>query len=239
VEVGKRGNLKIDNMVVEVKPDPGIAGQESELEYVLQNNQYDILFLLQLGHRQGYDVLLKYESKNKQPKPYLFFGPASNEPRVSYILEWGKSLIQFQPTLTTTNQVNEVTVRGWDALKKKPINVTVKRDDLDTRPLRDKKKLKTLEEGFKEKKEIIVDRPFRNEKEAKEHAKALLKGIVGDMVTVHGSTVGTPDLRAGSRIETRGLGGTFDGTYTVTSTNHSISGGGYMTEFDAKLEEKN
>lgn len=238
-EVGERGNLKLDDMVVKVKPDPTAKDQELPLDYVLQDNQYDILFLLQLAHRYGYDVFLEDESKDKKPKFSVKFGPSTKEPPVSYSLEWGKSLIQFQPTLTTTNQVSEVTVRGWDALKKEAINVTVTRDGLDTRPLRDRKKLETLEKGFKEKKEIIVDKPFRNKKEAKEHAKALLKSITGKMVTARGSTVGTPDLRAGSRIEIKELGIIFNGTYIVTSSSHTIGSGGYITEFDARLEEKN
>lgn len=237
VDVGTRSNLKLDNMTVTVKPTA--KDREPELDYVLQDNQYDILFLLQLAHRHGYDVFLKDESKNKKPEFVLEFGPPTNDPGVSYILEWGRSLIQFQPTLTTTNQVSEVTVRGWDVLKKKPITVTAKRDELDSRPLRNKNKLKTLEGGFKEKKEIVVDKPFHNEKEAKEYARALLENITRKMVTAHGSTLGTPDLRVGSRIQIQGLGDIFDGTYTLTATSHTIGAGGYITEFDARLEEKN
>src|SRR6266516_3358305 len=234
LEVGSRGNLKLDNMTVPVKPDETAKGQEQALEYVLQDNQYDILFLLQLAHRHGYHVFLEDESKDEKPKYILRFGPSTKEPRFSYVLEWGKSLIQYQPTLTTTDQVSEVTVRGWDVVKKKPIKVTVKRAGLDTRPLRDKKKLQTLEEGFKDKKEIVVDKPIHNEKEAKDRAKALLQSITGRMVTAHGSTVGTPGLRTGSRIQIQRLGDIFNGTYTITSSSHSIGAGGYITEFDAR-----
>jgi phage protein D len=154
------------------------------------------------------------------------------------VLEWGKSLIQFQPTLTTSQQVSEVTVRWWDVAQKKEAKVTVDRTMLPNSPLRDKKQLEALEEGFKEKKEIIVDKPFTTKKEAEEYAKAQLSGIAGKMVTARGSTLGTPDLRAGSRVEILGLGDTFTGTYTVTASTHSIGAGGYITEFDARLEEK-
>jgi phage protein D len=236
VQVGERGNLRLDKVKLKVKPGK-TANKERPLGDVLQYNQYDIVFLLQLAHRQGYDVLLKYEKESNIP--YLLFGTEAGEPRVSYSLEWGKSLIQFQPSLTTSNQVKEVIVCGWDASKKKEIKVPFTRSDLDTRPLRDKKKLETLEEQFQERKEIVVNKPFPDEGKAKEYAKALLQGIVGKMVTGHGSIVGTPDLRAGSRIEIKNLGDIFSGTYTVTSTTHTINASGYLTEFEARLEEEN
>ncbi|HEY0078518.1 MAG TPA: hypothetical protein VGB73_07710 [Pyrinomonadaceae bacterium] len=237
-KVGKRRKLMFENKPIDLKTEPGIASSEPELEYVLQDNQFDIVFLLQLAHRHGYDVLLKYESKDKQQRPYLYFGPAGREPRLSYRLEWGRSLIQFQPTLTTSKQVKEVTVRGWDMTTKQPVKVTVDRTMLPNSPLRDKKQLDKLEEGFKEKNEIVVDQPFRSMAEAKEYAKALLMGIAGNMVTARGSTVGTPDLRAGSRVEIAKVGQLFSGTYTVKTTTHSITSGGYVTDFEARLEEK-
>ncbi|MBC7909341.1 MAG: phage late control D family protein [Pyrinomonadaceae bacterium] len=237
-KVSDRGKLKLGNLVVPLETKEGAQHTEPSLTYVIQKNQFDIVFLLQLAHRHGYDVVLKYHNEEKREEPYLFFGPVADEPRVSYSLEWGESLIQFQPTLTTSQQVSEVTVRWWDVAQKKDAKVTVDRTMLPNSPLRDKKQLAALEEGFKEKKEIIVDKPFTTKKEAEEYAKAQLSGIAGKMVTAHGSTLGTPDLRAGSRVEILGLGDTFTGTYTVTASTHSIGANGYITEFDARLEEK-
>jgi phage protein D len=59
------------------------------------------------------------------------------------------------------------------------------------------------------------------------------------MVTGKGSTVGMPALRAGARIELLGLGTTFNGSYYITSTTHSIGASGYTTDFEARLEEDN
>jgi phage protein D len=65
-----------------------------------------------------------------------------------------------------------------------------------------------------------------------------LTNIAGKMVTAHGQTLGTPDLRSGSRIKVVGLGDYFDGTYTIKTTSHVISGSGYLTDFDARMEDK-
>jgi uncharacterized protein len=236
--VADRGGLKLNNLQVPLRTDPSAAGREPVIEHLLQDNQYDILFLLQLAHWHGYDVLLKDEGKEGAPQPYLFFGPSSHEPPAAYAVEWGRSLIQFQPTLTTSRQVNEVTVRGWNAMAKRPIRETVNRSQLSTRPLRDGATLQRLEEGFKERQEIIVDKPFRNEQEARRYAMDRLDRLSRDLVSGRGATLGTPDLRAGSRLDIRALGSTFDGEYFVKSTTHTIGAGGYTTEFEARMEER-
>lgn len=235
-KIGQRGNLKIGNLKVSVKTNPT---EEEKNDHVLQNNQYDILFLIQRARMNGYDVLLRQVGDPKKPELELYFGPSINGSKVSYKLEWGKSLIQFQPTLTTAKQVYSLTVHGWDSLKKKRIEVTVNLGDLKKRGLKDKEKLKTIEEGFKERKEIIVDRPFRNLQEAKRYALDRLERLSQELVTGRGSTIGMPAIRSGSMIEIQGLGSTFEGNYFIKSTTHTISTGGYITEFEARLEEKN
>jgi len=237
-KVGERGNLKIGNMKVKVRIKEEAYAREPKLDYVLQDNQFDIVFLLQLAHRHGYNVVLKKEGGEGKETYYIQFGPTTDEPRVSYTLKWGESLIQFEPTLNTQDQVKEVVVRGWNAQTKQPIKITRDRSQIPGSPYKSKKDLDKLEEGFKEKKEIIIDQPFDNEKQAVEYAMGQFKKMNGRMVTARGSTLGTPDLRAGSRVEITGVGDYFAGLYTVKSTSHVISGSGYITEFDVRMEDK-
>lgn len=250
-KIGKRSKLKYNNRPIPIVINCGARNRERPNEHVSQKNQYDILFLMQLARRNSYDLVFVTKDEGNHLRnstgceeklpdpPFLYFGPSTNLARVSYLLEWGKSLIDFQPTLKTTNQVAEVTVQGWNALTKKPIKVTVKRSDLKTSPQQDPQRLKKLEEGFKERREIVVDEPFRSEAAAREKAESLLENNSKNMVTGRGSTVGLPDLRAGSFIKIQGLGLTFDGRYFVKSTTHTINTSGYITSFDARLEEEN
>ena len=233
-QIVNRGNLKIDNLTVGIETT---GSNEAALGHVLQDNQYDILFLLQLAHQNGYDVLLRDKADGKgRARPVLLFGPSTND-RGTWKLEWGKSLMHFAPTLTTAKQVFDLTVRGWDALNKKKIEVTVTRDQLLSRPLKDTEQRKRIEQGFREHREIIVDRPFRTPGEAKRYALDKLQRLANDMVTGTGATVGTPGLRTGSIICMAGLGPTFDGRYFVKSTTHTIGTGGYTTEFEVRMEE--
>jgi phage protein D len=155
--------------------------------------------------------------------------------RNTYILEWGKSLINFQPTLQVANQVAELTLRGWNPQTKKPIKVTVKRSDL--KGIVTPGELGVTEPELAKKLEIVVDRPIQNEAEAKVLATNRLRQIGEVLVEAKGKTVGVPDLRTGVKVQIKNLGTRFSGTYLVTSTTHSIGDNGYTTDFTARKEQ--
>jgi uncharacterized protein len=250
-KIGEQNKIKYNNRPIKIVVNCTARDREPSNEHVSQKNQYDILFLMQLARRNSYDLVFVTKDENNRLRnstgckkelpapPFLYFGPSTPLERVSYLLEWGKSLIDFQPTLTTIRQVAELTLQGWNVITKKPIKVTVKRNDVDIRSQKDPQRMKKLQDGFDKRSEIVVDKPFRNEEEARVWAKALLKENVKNMVTGHGSSIGLPDLRAGSFIKIQGLGLTFDGRYYVKSTTHTINTSGYITSFDARLEEEN
>ncbi len=235
--VGKRKNLKIGTQPVEVRTAKEARSKESPHEHVLQADQYDIVFLHQRAQRIGYDLMLKYESKGGKDIPYLSFEPSTKRPPVLE-LEWGRSLIQFTPTLSTTRQVAKVTVRFWNGQKKKVESVTVDRDGIDFKPLRDDHVYNRIKEGFRQTEDIIADQPFRDVRKAREFAISRLKQMARGLVSGKGSTIGTPDLRAGNVVVISGLGKTFSGSYLIKSTTHTIGTSGYITEFDATLQEE-
>src|SRR5262249_7636722 len=153
-------------------------------------------------------------------KPKLHFQPSLTSRTPSYELNYGSTLLEFQPNLTTAKQVGEVTVRGWDAVHKQKIEETVTRKDL---------KLKiepSVESSFNQRKEVLATVPIRTKEEAKQLALQTLTNIAKDMVKGTGSTLGLPDLRSGNRVDLGGLGVRFSKTYFVTATTHSISDSG-------------
>lgn len=237
--VGKRGKLTLGNMKIPIRIDKSVLSSETpSAQPTLQNNQYDILFLLILARKNGYDLFLKKEMKNGETEMYLHFGPVAKG-AAHYQLEWGKSLVQFQPTLTTMRQVAELTVRSWDVKTKKEIVETVKRSDLKKKvAMTDLDRLHEIEGGFKEKQEIVVDHPFHSKEEARKWAEKQMMKLQQNMITAQGSTFGTPDLHAGRTIEIVRLGSIFDGIYTIKSTSHTIGANGYLTEFEARMELK-
>jgi uncharacterized protein len=150
------------------------------------------------------------------------------------LLEWGKSLISFQPSLQVANQVAALTVRGWNPQTKGEIKVTVERNEI--KGIVTPSKLGIEEPEPAKKSEIVVDRPIQNEDEAKLLATSRMRQIAEALVEARGKTIGLPDLRSGGKIQINGVGKRFSGVYLVTSTTHTIGEGGYTTDFTARME---
>jgi phage protein D len=199
---------------------------------------YDIEFLLSRAHVRGYVVVVREHEKKggKGTEQRLYFGPSlqAGTRDVTFELSWGKSLIEFKPTLTTANQVKSVTVHGWNRSTKKPIAKTVTIDDARLKNNRD---LHDFLKRGEPREEIVVNEPVFTEAQAHERALAILSDRQKEMVTATGSTVGLPDLRAGRKLVLSGLGARFSGVYFVSETTHTIGAGGYTTRFTARRED--
>lgn len=209
---------------------------ETPNDYVLQANQYDIVFLLSRARRVGYELVVEESGTDGRSEPStLSFGPSSAVRRRTYELTYGRSLIEFTPELSTALQVGKVTVLGWDAVRKQKIEETVTRRDLRTQALSDGEQ--EIEQSFGEREEVVTDQPVEDAAAARRLARERLEQNSKDMVKATGSTIGLPDLRTGSMVAIDGLGVRFTGRYFVTATTHTIGDGGYTTQFECRREE--
>jgi phage protein D len=218
---------------VQLSTDPESSSKEERFAYLVQDNQFDIVFLKERARRIGYEVYIDPASEGKK----IYFGPSTKRNRPEFELVYGKSLIQFSPNLDASNQVYKVKVIGSDPIKKEPIEKTVTRSDISVTGLGCPSLRKKLEKAFKKKEEVVSDASVNSVQEATTLARELLQKNAKQMVTASGSTVGVPELRAGTVLRIGGLDECFNGRYFVTGTTHSIGGKGYTTKFDCRLEE--
>jgi phage protein D len=216
-----------------IQLDAPNAQNEDQHEYLFQDNKYDIVFLLERARRIGYDLYVEEPAAAGDPK--LVFKPSDRVRRTAYELTYGRSLVDFTPTLSTALQVAKVTVRGWDATAKKKIEASATRSDLATR--RFPGGSEDPGGSFADREEVIADKPVNSEAEAKTLAVETLERIAKDMITASGSTVGLPDLVTGTALEVGGVTDRFGGRYFVTSSSHTIGEAGYTTQFDCRKEE--
>lgn len=239
-DIAKRiaGRLDVD---IEIKT----KDLEDTYEYLVQDNKYDIVFLMERARRVGYDLFVKETNE-----PTLFFGSSTEEKKPSYRLTYGASnddtqrrslggerimMNQFSPNLTTANQVSTVTVVAWDTVNKKQIKAEATRAELGQN---EPNAVARVSKAFDKKHEVISDKPVGSEAEAKTLALETLRRIAKDMIKGSGSVIGLPDLRAGAVVEIDGLGERFSGRYFVTGTTHSIGSSGYTTQFECRMEEE-
>jgi phage protein D len=248
VQKGKPG------LGIPLDPNSTPSSDETPETFVFMNNQYDIVFLLERARRHGYEVYLK--NTDKKQKQTLYFGLSESNAVVPvYQLEWGKSLLNFKPTLSTAKQVSQVTVCGWDRTANKRIEEKFSLQDLwkkQNKSATEIARLSKIAEAYGNRSEIVTDKPVHTKAEARKLAEGILTNQDNKLIEGTGATVGLPDLRAGCALRIIGFGiqstkkdkkdvlvgngSDFDGEYYVTQTTHSIGGSGYRTDFSARRE---
>jgi len=220
-----------NNLEIELQSEPG---EEQTIPFIGMNNEYPIIFLSRLARDQGYDLFVNVENDNEQK---LFFGLRETATK-EYELEWGKSLIQYTPVLKLKDQKEKVIVRGWDSAESganRSIEAEATWDDLEIN-MPDTKLVEQIKESSTGAIEEITDRPVSGQEAALALAKGTLRRIIQGVITGSGSTVGVPELRAGSRLLLKGLGFRYSHNYIVTESTHKIDGNGYTTNFSARME---
>lgn len=234
-EIAKKRDPQLGNLArfpIPIFTNP--TTPEPTLVYVGQKNQYDIDFLWSRARVRNYAVFMFGEGKDQT----LYFGK-SNQAKdpIVYQLEWGRSLIDFKPTLTTANQYRSVTVRGWDRATQKSIEE--KADLADPELAKLNGNLHHLLEQCDPREEFVEEVPMFTKDQAKKLARDLLGSQLKRMVRAVGTTVGLPKLRAGSRVRLgKSVGDRLSGIYFVTSTTHTFNNNGYTTRFEARREDE-
>jgi uncharacterized protein len=218
---------------IRVETDKGAEAKEEVYSYTLQDNTTSILFLLARAHRVGYDLYIDQDAAGR----FLYFGPSVGVRRVTYELTYGRSLIDFTPTLDTSDQVGKVKVHSWDNVNKRLIKHTATRDQLDIQGVGEAGGQRDIDRSFADAEEVIACCPVQTPQEARKVAGEALERNAKEMLTASGSTVGLPDLRAGCVVQIEGVGKRYSGRHFVTGTTHTIGDNGYTTQFTCRREE--
>ena len=201
---------------------------------VVQKNQDDAQFLMERAKRIDFDCYIHTDPQTERSM-LRFMRPTDERagPRAKvHRLAWGEGLVSFQPTLTLSRQVSQVTVRGWDSRTKQPIAVTAKASDLEggdgTAGPEDASR------ALGGRQDVVVDAPVTSEEEARELAVSLLRERAYEFITGTGEVMGMPELRPGDNLGLQGLGRRFSGLYYVKRVEHQIGTGGFMTRFEVR-----
>jgi uncharacterized protein len=220
--------------------DSKARNAEPVLDYISQRNQYDIDFLLMRARERGYVVYLLPASR-RDPQGSLYFGPrdATHERGTTvdirtYELAWGKSLIEFKPTLTTANQVRSVRVEGWNRRTRRVISHTAHLTDARISCNRN---IHRILQQCDPREEIIVNQPVCSPIHARRIAEDTLDRLQHSFVKCTAKTIGLPDLRAGMQVMIGGVGERFSGRYFITESTHTIDESGYLTSFKAQRDD--
>ena len=192
-------------------------------EYVLQHNLSSWAFVTELAREIGYDA--RIDGKK------LEFKKASSAGSAAVELTWGESLKRLNVRATGAEQVKEAEIVGWDPKEKKLVNGSSNTARSDT----------TTVEAFAPSRLEGSNRadplrgtatPYHTAAEADAAAKAAAGDIASASVELHGTTHGTPKLRAGKSVKLLDIGDDFSGVYLLSAVRHIFDPlEGYRTEF--------
>jgi phage baseplate assembly protein gpV len=140
----------------------------------------------------------------------------------------GQDLLEFRPRVTSSEQVKEVQVRGWDPARKEKLVGTApaaaSSAKLSTDPA-------ALAAKFGSPSYVMVDRPLGSQSAVDGTAKAVAEQIGTAFAEADGVARGNPALRAGKAFSVSVVAADFVGQYVPSATRHVFDKWGYRTEF--------
>ena len=193
---------------------PGTIDNTSEVrEYVFQNNQTNAEFLLERARWHGYELCVEDDMLHfRKPTP-------SGSP---VRLVWGDDLLSFSPRMSTTEQVNEVEVRGWDPVKKREVvgRATSGRGAPEVGLAPSGSGADIAKQAWGEAKIALVDQFVRSPAEAEALAQAAINEMASVFVEAQGTCQMNPDIAPGRLVQIENVGSRFNGSYYVTQVIH-------------------
>lgn len=221
-------NKKDSDLAAQIAGNAGLSAQvdatSTVYEHIYQDNQTDLEFLMQRAWRIGYECFVQ-DSKLYFRKP-----PTAG---AAVTLKWGENLVSFNPRLTLAEQVDEVTVKGWDVEKKATIVGQKTRGALYP-SIGESKNGARWASTFGAGKLTVVDQPVVSQAEANIIAQARLDERSGAFVDAEGHGFRVPQVAAGQKVKLEGLGARLSGDYLVTQARHVFNQEGWHVYFSVR-----
>jgi phage protein D/phage baseplate assembly protein gpV len=193
-------------------------------DHVFQYGVSDWTFIHERARRNGYEVTVD-DAK-------LYFRKPSTT-QATATLEWGVSMLSFQPRMSLTKQVNTVKVKGWDPLQKKAILGQATTSSSSPSVGVGGWGGSLSQSAFSGTAEVLeVRQPVHSQAEANTIAQAILDQINAGFLEAEGLAYGDPALKPGAKVSITKVGTKFSGSYVVTTARHMYSAeDGYKTQF--------
>lgn len=211
------------------------APTEPEKWVRTQSGTSDFDFLSGIAKENGWEMYIDHTA---EPKGYVLrfqFLLQDYAPKVN--LEWGKSLMDFTPRITTVGDVFGISARVWVASLQMEFTIVVSWDyDRAAFNLMIYPGLGDLDGVLGESaRKTISIKPTGFANSLREILTELLPRL-NNRLTGTGNAVGNPAIKAGRVINLAGLGSQFSGLYRITSATHTFDASGYKTSFKVRKE---
>jgi uncharacterized protein len=202
----------------------------------IQKGETDFDFLTKLAKENGWEMFIDH---SLEPRGYVLrFNFLIQDYAPSVTLDWGSSLLEFTPKLTTVGQVAGVTTRIWISSIGLELVIALGWEyDRASFDLQIYPGLGDIEALLGTERQFITLEPTAT-------APALIPRLLlaellprlNNRLTGQGSAVGDPRIQAGKVMRLGNVGDQLGGLYRITSATHTFDASGYRTAFDVRKE---
>lgn len=211
--------------------------QFAQLAVRRQEGQSDFRFLTKVARENGWEVYIDHTLEPRGSVLRFQFLVQDYSPSVT--LQWGASLMEFNPRVTTIGDIFGVAARVWVDSVQMEFVIVVGWDydraafDLVVYP----SLIGAIDDvlGPQAKGKVLSIKPAGYVVAARDILSELLPRL-NNRLTTSGSAVGNPSIKASKVIQFNGVGSQFGGLYRITSATHTIDASGYKTSFQARKE---
>jgi phage protein D len=198
-------------------------------DHVSQANVSDWEFLRGRAREIGFEVLVADGKLNFRKPTKSAEAPGTGDFSSSDPLQlvFGQDLLEFRPRITSSEQVKEVRVRGWDPSRKQAL---VGSAPAGTTSAKLPSNPGDLAGKFGNPIYVAVDRPLSTQGAVDAAAASIAEQIGSAFAEADGIARGNPKLKAGAAVSVSVVADAFAGGYTLTHTRHVFDHEGYRTE---------
>ena len=198
-------------------------------EHVSQANVSDWEFLRARAREIGFEVLVADGKLHFRRPVASAEAPSGGDfsSKDPLQLVFGQDLLEFRPRITSSEQVKEVRVRGWDPIKKQAVVGSAAAGTTSAKLSSNPGALASM---FGSPVYVAVDRPLSSQGAVDAAAASIAEQIGSAFAEADGLARGNPKLKAGTPVSVSVVAEDFAGGYTLTHTRHVFDHEGYRTE---------
>ncbi len=212
---------KHSDIVAQLAGEAGVSSQVDTTgtvyEVVEQLGVSDYHFIQILAEKNNYEAFI---SGNK-----LFFRKPHTSPSASVTLKWSENMLSFSREDDLADQPGEINVRSWDSQTKKSLVATSSSANSVGSGKNGKAILDSFLSGVKE----YYYSEARSQSDLNLEAAAIFNKRAMKLVSGQATSIGIPELRAGTYVQVEGLDPSLNRIYYIISANHAIDENGYIT----------
>lgn len=200
-------------------------------DYMLQHNETDYDFLQRLADQVGYRFWVTGDEL------YFQEGPQTNQ---TARLRMGEELVKISMRMSAAARADSAEATFWDVKQKKVIKTKVSNPGSAT--YAESNLLRQVEndasKAFKKVTTTTGHFTASGQPEAEAFAEGRLRSSSAGQVILKGEAIGSPKIKAGSKVNISGAGDTVSGTYLLTSVEHVYGANvTYVTRFTSGERE--